>query len=307
MARAHLDGTGIELCYESFGDRSRPTVLLVMGLGTQMLGWDPEFCEMIVERGFHVVRYDNRDVGLSTHLTQPIDVLAVFDAVYGGRAVEVPYLLSDMAADAAGLLDQLGVARAHVVGVSMGGMIVQTMAIEHRHRVLSMTSIMSTTGDADVGQPTPEAMQAVLAPPSQSREEAQARTIEHAHIWGSPGLFEPERLRRLAGEQWDRDHDPEGGARQVAAIMASGSRTEALRSLDVPTLVIHGTADRLVQPTGGERTAAVIPDAKLLLVDGMGHDLPRALWPRLVGAITDHAIAHAEPSRSAVRSDSDRV
>ena len=280
---------GIEICYDSMGDPLDPTVLLVMGLGGQLIQWDRELCGLIAERGFHVVRFDNRDVGLSTHLEGGVDVFALFASEASGSAAPaVPYRLSDMADDAVGLLDQLGVDRAHVVGVSMGGMIAQTIALDHPARVLTLTSIMSTTGDTDVGHPTAEAMAAIVAPPAQTREEAQDGAVRQAHVWGSPGLFDADHLRRLAGESWDRCHEPLGVARQLAAILASGSRSAGLATLDIPTLVIHGTADTLVQPSGGERTAEVIPDAKLLLVDGMGHDLSPPLWPALVDAICGH-------------------
>jgi pimeloyl-ACP methyl ester carboxylesterase len=285
---------GIDICYDVVGDGADPTVLLIMGLGSQMLDWEPELCRMIADRGFHVVRYDNRDVGLSTHLDGDVDVLALFAAqASSAPPPPVPYLLSDMADDAAGLLDHLGVARAHVVGVSMGGMIAQSLALAHAERVLTLTSIMSTTGDPDVGQPTAEAMTAVLSPPAQTRDEAQDTRVRHAHTWGSPGLFDEEGLRRLAGAAWDRNRDPMGPVRQIGAIMASGSRSAALAELPVPTLVIHGTADNLVQPSGGERTAEVIPDAKLVMVEGMGHDLPRPLWPTLVDAICGHILEHS--------------
>jgi pimeloyl-ACP methyl ester carboxylesterase len=283
---------GIEICYDTTGDPSDPTVLLVMGLGGQLIQWDPELCSLIAERGFHVVRFDNRDVGLSTHHEGGVDVFGLFTSEASGSPPPVPYLLSDMAADAVGLLDHLGVDQAHVVGVSMGGMIAQSIALAHPARVMTLTSIMSTTGDADVGHPTAEAMAALVAPPAQTREEAQDGAVRQAHVWGSPGLFDADHLRRLAGESWDRCHEPLGVARQLAAILASGSRSSALATLAIPSLVIHGTADTLVQPSGGERTAEVIPDAKLLMVDGMGHDLPRPLWPTLVDAICGHCAQH---------------
>jgi pimeloyl-ACP methyl ester carboxylesterase len=264
-----------------------------MGLGGQLIQWDPELCGLIAGRGFHVVRFDNRDVGLSTRHEGGVDVFGLFTSeASGSPPPSVPYLLSDMADDAVGLLDHLGVDRAHVVGVSMGGMIAQSIALAHPARVTTLTSIMSTTGDSDVGHPTAEAMAALVAPPAQTREEAQDGAVRQAHVWASPGLFDEDHLRRLAGESWDRCHDPMGVARQLAAILASGSRSSGLATLAIPSLVIHGTADTLVQPSGGERIAEVIPDAKLLMVDGMGHDLPRALWPTLVDAICGHMAEH---------------
>jgi pimeloyl-ACP methyl ester carboxylesterase len=284
---------GIELFYDDFGRASDPTVLLIMGLGSQMIDWEPDFCGLIAERGFHVVRFDNRDVGLSTHLDSTVDLLGLFATQASGLPPPaVPYLLADMAGDAAGLIDHLGVGGAHVVGVSMGGMIAQQLAVDHPERVLTLTSIMSTTGDPDVGQPSTEALNALLQPPAQTREEAQQGRISHAGVWGSPGLFDETDLRRLAGAAWDRNRDPMGAVRQIAAIMASESRSAALSRLDIPSLVIHGTADTLVQPSGGERTAEVIPDAKLMMVEGMGHDLARPLWPTLVDAICGHIGEH---------------
>jgi pimeloyl-ACP methyl ester carboxylesterase len=284
---------GIEIYYETFGDPAGPTMLLVNGLGGQLLEWDVDLCEMFVARGFRVVRFDNRDVGLSTHLEGDADILTLLASMGSDRAPSVPYLLSDMADDAAGLLDRLAVERAHVVGVSMGGMIGQQLAISRPDRVATLTSIMSTTGEPSVGMPTAQAMETLLAPPAQTRAEAADGRVRHAHVWGSPGLFDEERIRAYSNALWDRDHDAGGVARQVAAIMASGSRAEGLAGLDVPTLVIHGTADTLVQPSGGERTAELVPDAKLLLVEGMGHDLPVPLWDRIVDAICTHASSHA--------------
>jgi pimeloyl-ACP methyl ester carboxylesterase len=284
---------GIDIAYETFGDPADPTVLLVMGLGSQMVHWDVEFCQGIVDRGFRVVRFDNRDVGGSTYIDEPVDIFAALAAVGSGDPPVVPYLLSDMAGDAVGLLDHLGVDQAHLFGVSMGGMIAQTVAIEHGHRVRSLTSVMSTTGDPDVGAPTAEAMSALLSPPPQSRDEIQDAAVRYAGVWGSPGLFDEARLRRTAAEAWDRGYNPAGTARQLAAIFASGSRSARLAEVAVPTLVIHGTADTLVNPSGGERTAEVVPDAKLLMVDGMGHDLAPTLWPQIIEAFVSHAGPHS--------------
>ena len=280
----------IELCYETFGESDDPTMLLVMGLGSQMIHWPDDFCAALAGRGYQVVRFDNRDMGESTWFDGG-DTPSVRAAI-GGGDVAVPYLLSDMADDAVGLLDHLGVDRAHVCGVSMGGMIAQTIAIRHPRRVASLTSVMSSTGDPDVGTPTSEAMSALMAPPAATREEYQDAVVHHAHVWGSPGLFDAERLRETAGRAWDRGYHPEGTARQLLAILSSGSRSADLAALSVPTLVIHGTADTLVQPSGGERTAEVIPDAKLLVVEGMGHDLPPALWPQMIDAVAGHAAEH---------------
>jgi pimeloyl-ACP methyl ester carboxylesterase len=281
---------GIELCYETFGESDDPTMLLVMGLGSQMIHWPDDFCAALAGRGYQVVRFDNRDMGESTWFDGG-DTPGVRAAI-GGGDVAVPYALADMADDAVGLLDHLGVDRAHVCGVSMGGMIAQTIAIRHPRRVASLTSVMSTTGDPDVGTPTSEAMSALMAPPAATREAYQDAVVHHAHVWGSPGLFDAERLRETAGRAWDRGYHPEGTARQLVAVVSSGSRSADLAGLSVPTLVIHGTADTLVQPSGGERTAEVIPDAKLLVVEGMGHDLPPALWPQMIDAVAGHAAEH---------------
>jgi pimeloyl-ACP methyl ester carboxylesterase len=294
MAHAFADvDRGITLCYETFGDPQDPTLLLIIGLGGQMIEWRTEMCEQMAARGFHVVRFDNRDAGLSTFMPEPVDVFQVFGAISNGERPEVPYLLSDMARDVAGLLDHLGIERAHVVGWSLGGMIAQMVAIEHRSRVATLSILMSTTGDPDVGMPSPEALSALLEPPPRNREEAADRRVKHAGIWGSPGLWDEADLRALSGELWDRHHDPYGGARQLAAILASGSRREGLSRLDVPTLAIHGTADKLVDPSGSQRLAELVPGARLVMIEGMGHDLVRPLWPRLVELITGHAREHS--------------
>jgi pimeloyl-ACP methyl ester carboxylesterase len=279
---------GIEIAYETFGDPTDPTVLLVMGLGSQLIHWPVEFCEGIAARGFHVVRFDNRDMGLSTRFDVPVDFAAVMAARGSGEPLDVPYLLSDMAADAVGLLDHLGVDRAHLFGVSMGGMIVQAIAIEHPDRVATLTSVMSTTGDPDVGNPTSEAMAILFGPPPTTREALQDASVRNASVFGSPGLYDEAELRATAGAAWDRGYNSQGTARQLAAILASGSRTAGLAGVAVPTLVIHGTADTLVQPSGGERTAEAVPDAKLVVIEGMGHDLARPLWPQVTDLLVDH-------------------
>lgn len=278
---------GITLCYETFGDAASPALLLIGGLGDQMIGWRTGLCEQLVAAGFYVVRFDNRDAGLSTFMSELVDVAEVAQAVVAGEHTECPYLLSDMADDAIGLLDHLGVERAHVVGVSMGGMIAQTMAIEHGHRVASLTSIMSTTGDSDVGIPTAEALEALAEPPSTTREQAVEGAVAHSRIWGGAFVDEAD-VRAAAAAKWDRQ-PTDGSARQLGAIMASGSRSEKLRALSAPTLVIHGTEDTLLPADGGERTADVIPGATLMIIQGMGHDLSRPLWPQLVDAIRNHA------------------
>lgn len=279
---------GIDLYYETFGEPTDPPILLVMGLGAQLILWEEGFCRGLVDRGFFVVRYDNRDVGLSTKIEggPPPDV----QKALAGDFSTASYTLWDMADDAVGLLDALGIARAHVVGASMGGMIVQCMAIRHGSRVRSMTSIMSTTGNPAVGQPQPEAMAALLAPPPESREAAIEQGLKTWKIIGSPGYppDEAELRARLAAD-YDRCFYPEGTARQLVAILATGDRTEGLRGVRVPTLVIHGEADPLVTLSGGQATAEAVPGARLLTFPGMGHDLPKQLWPQFAEALAELA------------------
>lgn len=288
MARAVLP-TGIELEYETFGSSSDPVLLLVMGFTAQLTAWDEGFCRLLADGGLHVVRFDNRDCGLSTHLDgQMVDLGATMAAAFGGAAMPpVPYTLSDMASDAIGLLDHLGVERAHIMGASMGGMIVQHMAIEHPTRVRSMVSVMSMPGEPDVGHPTAEAAEALLAPPPTDRDDyidSSARWL----VWASRKYGDPERNRRNAARDYDRAFYPEGATRQLAAIYASGPRTTGLQALRVPTLVVHGRDDTLITPSGGVRTAELIEGAHLLLLADMGHDLPEPLWPVVVDAVLSH-------------------
>ncbi|MBV8958835.1 MAG: alpha/beta hydrolase [Actinobacteria bacterium] len=281
MPNVHANGIDIE--YEEFGDPSNPTLLLVMGLGAQMIVWDEGFCQLLADRGFHVIRYDNRDVGLSTKFDDaPAPDLA---AAMGGDGSSAAYLLADMADDGIGLLDALGIEKAHIVGASMGGMIVQEMAIRHPEKVLSLCSIMSTTGDRAVGQPTPEAMAALMAPPPQTRDEALDLAVKAQKVIGGTFPVDEAKVRERAGRSYDRMVNPMGMARQLVAIMASPDRTPKLQQLDVPTLVIHGVVDPLVTPSGGEATAKAIPGAELLMLEGMGHDTPEQLWPQIVDAI----------------------
>ena len=282
----------IELAYERFGDPADPPLLLIMGLATQMLGWPADFCAALVERGLHVIRFDNRDIGLSTHIQDaPAPDVA---AAFAGDPSSASYTLWDMADDTAALLDALGLESAHVVGASMGGMIAQTLAISHPSRVRTLTSIMSTTGDPAVGHASEAAVGVLMAPPARTREEAIERALSGYRVIGSPGYpLDEDALRERAGLSFDRAHDPPGVGRQLVAILASGDRTERLRTLSVPTLVLHGAADPLVAPSGGEATAAAIPGAELVLLDGMGHDLPRPVWPELVERIAAH-VARAE-------------
>jgi pimeloyl-ACP methyl ester carboxylesterase len=283
---AHVNG--IEIAYETFGDPADETILLIMGLGVQMLGWDEEFCRLLAGRGYRVVRFDNRDVGHSTKIEggPPPDVMAAV----AGDGSSASYLLDDMADDCVGLLDELGLEAAHVVGASQGGMIAQAVAIRHPRRVLSLVSIMSTTGERAVGQPHPEAIPALLTRPPAGRDGFIDFVVEAWKVIGSPGFPADESaLRARAGASYDRGIFPDGTARQLVAIIASGDRTEALQQLDLPATVIHGTSDVLVDVSGGRATAAAIPGARLELIEGMGHDLPRELWPRFVELIVETA------------------
>ncbi|MEV0422858.1 alpha/beta fold hydrolase [Streptosporangium canum] len=271
---------GIELAYETFGSPGGRPLLLIMGLGAQLIHWDEEFCELLAGRGHHVVRFDNRDAGESTHLRDA----AVPASGGDGRA---PYLMDDMADDAAGLLDALGWESAHVVGASMGGMIAQSLAIRHPRRVRSLTSIMSTPSP-HAAPPSEAAMAALMGPVSTDRETAIRQALVTWEVIGSPGYpLDRERVAQVAGLSYDRSYDPAGTARQLAGIIASGDRTPLLKDIEVPALVLHGEADQLVPLAGGVATAGAIPGARLITFPGMGHDLPRPLWPEFVAAIDE--------------------
>jgi pimeloyl-ACP methyl ester carboxylesterase len=280
----------VQIFYETFGDPTDPTLVLVNGLGSQCINYRTEWCQRFADKGFHVVRMDNRDVGLSTHFSDVApDVLGVVAALTRGEPPDVPYTLSDMAADVVAVLDALGVERAHVMGLSLGGMIVQTLAIEHPDRLLSMTSVMSTTGELDVGQATPEARARLFGPPATDRPSAIANHLAGLRIWGSPGQVDEETQALYAGEAFDRAFDPAGVGRQLMGVTASGSRAEALRQVTVPTLVLHGSEDSLIDPSGGRRTAELVPGARFVLIEGMGHDYPRAYWDEWIDLVTTHA------------------
>jgi pimeloyl-ACP methyl ester carboxylesterase len=293
MPRAAVD-TGMELEYDTFGSPSDPALLLVMGFTAQMTAWPDAFCAGLAAGGFHVIRFDNRDCGLSSKLDgRRVDLGPVLMAAMADQpAPDVPYTLSDMANDAIGLLQRLGIGQAHIVGASMGGMIAQTIAIEHRDRCLSLTSIMSQPGDFEVGQPTPEAAAVILRPPVGTRDEYIDSSVGWM-TWHSKKYRDAESTRRVAAENFDRSFYPEGAERQMAAIYASGRRAAKLAELRLPTLVIHGRDDTLIDPSGGFRTAELIDGAHLLLVADMGHDLPEPLWPLLTDAIVSHA-RHAQ-------------
>ena len=283
--------SGINIEFESMGNPSNPTLLWIMGFGAQMTAWPVEFLQLFIDAGFHVVRFDNRDCGLSYKhdgLMVETDKVTMQAMMGDVVTVEVPYTLSDMAADAMGVLDHLGIEKAHVIGASMGGMIAQTVAIEHGHRVASLTSVMSVTGDLAYGAPTEGAMAALLAPPSPDRDTYIESAATWA-VWCSKKHFDLNEAKARAAREYDRSFYPEGSHRQLAAIYSSGDRSEALRSLTIPTLVIHGRDDTLLTPSGGERTAELIPGSVFMFVTDMGHDLPTPLWPLFVDAITTHA------------------
>jgi len=288
MPRA-LVTTGIELEYDTFGAADDPALLLIVGFGAQMTLFRSEFCQMLADGGRYVIRFDNRDCGLSTKFDgQTVDLEAVMMAAFADAPPPpVPYTLSDMAADAIGLLDHLGIERAHVLGQSMGGMIAQTVAVEQPQRVISLVSMMSQPGDVEVGQPTPEAAEVIFATPPATRDGYIAFSPNWM-TWYSKKYADEAEVKANAAEDFDRSFYPDGGPRQLAAIYASGRRAAQLQQLDVPTLVIHGRDDTLITPSGGFRTAELIAGAHLLFVADMGHDLPRPLWPLLTSAILTH-------------------
>jgi pimeloyl-ACP methyl ester carboxylesterase len=278
-------GRGITLTYEEFGDGE--PIVLVAGLGQQLHSWSDAFCTTLAERGYRVVRFDNRDVGTSTHVRfRPAKPMAMLM----GRFPPEQYDLSDMATDTVGLFDALGIADAHVVGVSMGGMIAQTVAARYPDRVRTLTSIMSTTGARRVGRPALSTWRRMSAPPPKSREEAVERALRMFRHIGSHGFsFDEAKVAEMAGVSWDRDPSSAGTGRQLGAILSSGDRTADLRAVTAPTLVIHGDRDRMVNPTGGAATARAIAGARLETIHGMGHDLPADAWPKLLDLIDKHA------------------
>jgi pimeloyl-ACP methyl ester carboxylesterase len=277
-------GRGITLCYETFGDPADPPALLVMGLGTQMIAWQEDFCAQLAGRGFYVIRFDNRDAGRSTHIQgrppTPRQLLT-----RSKRAAH--YLLGDMAEDAAGLLRELQLGPAHVIGASMGGMIAQTLAARNPPAVRSLTSIMSTTGSIRAGQPSPALYPVFLRRAPRERDAFVEHIVRVFTAIGSRELpRDQDEIRELAARSFERDRDPAGSGRQLAAIIASGDRTAELQRIRAPTLVIHGAADRLVTPSGGRATARAIPGAQLLTIPKMAHDLPRVVWQQVIDAIT---------------------
>ncbi len=290
IARAN----GIDLCYEIFGDPAAEPMLLIMGLGAQMIHWDDDFCRQLAARGFRVIRFDNRDIGQSSKLSggKPLTALELLKLRLLKIPVKAPYRLSDMAEDTVGLMDALGIKSAHLVGASMGGMIAQEIAISFPQRVRSLTSIMSTTGNPRLPGPTREATAILMAPPVKSREEFMERFAKTWKVLRAGSFPEDEALDGARAERtFARGLNPAGAGRQLRAILASGSRKERLRNVKAPTLVIHGTVDPLVRPAGGKDTAASIPGAKLLMIERMGHALPIPMWPQIIDAIDRHAHA----------------
>ena len=282
-------GRGISLAYEEIGDADGEPLLLVAGLGQQLHSWPDAFCDELAGRGYRVVRFDNRDIGRSTHESfRPPKLFAMF----AGRFPAEQYDLTDMAEDTAGLLDAIGIGSTHIAGVSMGGMIAQTVAARHPDRVRTLTSIMSNTGARRSGRPALSTLRMMGAAPPRTREAAIERAVRTFRHIGSHGFpFDEDWVREQAGRGWDRDPSSAGTGRQLGAILKSGDRTPALRSIAAPTLVIHGDRDRMVHPTGGAATVRAITGARLETVPGMGHDLPEGAWPRLLDLIDDHARA----------------
>lgn len=280
---------GIDIAYDEFGAASAPVILLIMGLGAQLTRWSESFCRRLADGGFRVVRYDNRDVGLSTKFEAAgvPNVGEAFQRTMKGQPVDAPYTLEDMANDGAGLLDALGIAKAHIVGVSMGGMIAQVFAVNHADRTRSLVSIMSTSGRPGLPPGTPAGMNALLStPPAEDRDTIIAHTVKNRGIVGSPKFPEDEAaLRRQVAADYDRSYYPPGVSRQIVAVLKSGSRVALLEKIRVPTLVIHGADDPLVPVEGGKDTAVTIPGAELLIVPGMGHAIEPALVPTVADAI----------------------
>lgn len=285
----------VELYYETFGSPDHDAVLLVNGLGGQCITFDAELCEKFVANEFFVIRFDNRDVGLSSKLDDFTPRISdVVSAVRKGREAVVPYRLSDMANDAVAVLDALDAETVHVVGISMGGMIVQQLAIDHPNRLRSMTSIMSTTGDPDVGTASPAVAELFYAPPGHDRDSVIARSQALDLLCTSPSEYDADRVAQRVGDSFDRCFCPRGVARQLAAVIASGSRTTALGSVRVPALVLHGDADTLIDISGGIRTATSIPGARFVSIPGMGHDLAPRYWDTIVNAVMSHARVAAD-------------
>ncbi|MBA4393611.1 MAG: alpha/beta hydrolase [Desulfobacca sp.] len=288
----NVKANGIQIEYETFGNPSGRPLLLIIGLGGQMIQWDDDLCKDLANRGHFVIRFDNRDSGLSTKFEEAgvPDLMEVFGKIFQGEKIKPAYSLDDMADDAVGLLDAIGIQKAHICGMSMGGMIAQTIAIRHPSRVLSLISIYSTTGHPEIPQPKPEVMGLLITPPPSGREANIEHMLKVFKTLNGPGFPLDEKwTRRILAESYDRCFYPHGVGRQLVAILSQGNRRRALAQVNVPTLVVHGTDDPLVPVEGGKDTARVIPGAQLILIEGMGHDLPHGgAWPQIVEVITAH-------------------
>ncbi|MFW9829371.1 MAG: alpha/beta fold hydrolase [Candidatus Thorarchaeota archaeon] len=287
-----VKANNIEIEYDTLGDPSSRPLLLIMGLGAQMIRWEEELCEKFVERGFYVIRFDNRDIGLSTKFDEAgePDIMKLYMQLTKGEKIESVYTLNDMADDAVGLLTAINIEKAHICGVSMGGMIAQTIAYRHPSRVFSLTSIMSSTGNPDLPRPKPEAIKVLIQPPPTGREEIIEHGVNNLRIIHGNGFpFDEEKARKYVTAAYERSNYRPGYSRQIAAILATGNRKQALSSITAPTLVIHGTEDPLMPPEGGKDTAEAIPGSKLLIIEGMGHSLPPEVWSRVLDAISENA------------------
>ena len=282
---------GIQIEYEAFGEPDSPALLLIIGIIGQLTFWDEELCQQLAQQGHYVIRFDNRDAGLSSKIEEAgvPDIMQTIETLRKGETINPPYTIEDMADDAVGLLDALGIEKAHICGMSMGGMIAQTIAINYPMRVLSLTSIYSRTGDPEEPQPEPEARKFLLAPPPQEREAYIEHGIKLFSTISGPGFpYDEEWLRNFVAQSYDRAFNPEGVARQLVAILAQKNRRPELKSLSAPALIIHGSDDPLVLVEGGKNTAADIPGAELMIIDGMGHDLPHGgAWPKIIDVIAD--------------------
>jgi len=289
---AKVNANGIQIEYETFGDPDSPALLLIIGLACQLTAWDEKLCQQLAQQGHHVIRFDNRDAGLSTKIEEAgvPNIMQTIEEQMKGETINPPYTIEDMAADAVGLLDALGIEKAHICGMSMGGMIAQTIVLNYPKRVLSLISIYSRTGDPEEPQPKPEAMELLLTPPPGEREAYIEFGMKLFNTISGPGFpYDQEWLRKHIAQSYDRSNCPQGVARQLVAILAQKNRKPALASLSTPTLVIHGADDPLVQVECGKNTAAAIPGAGLMIIEGMGHDLPHAgAWPQIMDAIVDH-------------------
>lgn len=289
---AQVDSNGIQIEYETFGEPSSRPLLLIMGFAGQLILWDEELCKQIAQRGHYVIRYDNRDVGLSTKIDDAgvPDIMKIIETLMMGEPVHPPYTIEDMADDAVGLLDALSIGKAHICGMSMGGMIAQTIAVNYPQRVSSLISIYSNMGDPEDPQPQPEAFELLTTPFPDEREASIEHAMKLFHTITGPGFpFDEEWHRKIAAQAFDRAFYPQGPVRQLAAILTQKNRRPALASVSVPTLVVHGADDPLVPVECGKNTAAAIPGAELMIIDGMGHDIPHSgAWPKIVDAIANH-------------------